>query len=389
MLGVRLHSVGLVGAYSTKYETRSRKKSWELLREAVDGVLKSVDNGIDGKDIDFIIVSNFSDRFTGLVHTAPLVASWIGARNARGFRIESACAAGGAGLYLAYNLLRTGLARNVLVAGYEKMSMQPSGAEANEVLAAAGTPDEILAGATFFSLYALIARNYLERYGATEEDLALVAVKNHENALRNPLAQYKRKITVEDVMKSPYVAPPLKLYDCSPLSDGAAAVILSSDPKRYTDTPVYIAGAGMAFDEPGVYARGDMAALKAAKEASGQALKSANLDVNKIDFFEVHDCFTIAEVIIYEMLGLAKRGEGYKLLRDQVTFFHGEKPVNPSGGLKAKGHPIGATGVGMACEAYWQLRGEAGERQVKDAETGLMENHGGSGGSSVVIVFTR
>ncbi len=381
--------VGIISAYSIKYESRSSKDAWVMVKEVVEGALDSVEKGISGRDIDVVIVSNFSDRFGGLLHVGPLVLSLIGNLEAKSFRVENACAAGGTAIYLAWSMAKNGLARNILVVGFEKMSFQPNAASANEVLMQAGHPDEILAGASFVSLYALIAKAYMDRYGVGEEDLALVAVKNHENALRNPLAQFHKKISVEDVLKSPYVSWPLKVLDCSPLSDGAAAVIISSEPRKYTDTPVYIKGIGFAHDYPGLHQRNDLTAIISAKKAAEQAYRMANLRPKDIDVFEVHDAFTIAEIILYEMLGLAERGEGAKLLREGVTWFNGEHPVNPSGGLKAKGHPIGATGVGMTCELFWQLRGEAGERQVSNAEYGLMENHGGTGATSIVVVYGR
>jgi len=381
--------VGVVGAYSTKYELRSEREAWDMLKEVIEGAVKSVERGIDGADIDLIIVANFSDRFGGLLHTAPLVASLARARKAKGFRVENACASGGTAILLAWTLLRSGLARNALVVGFEKMSYQPTASEANEVLSLAAHPDEIIAGASFTSLYALIAKAYMDAYGVREEDLALVAVKNHENGLRNPLAAIRRKVSVEDVMKSPYISWPLKLLDCSPITDGAVALILSNEPRKFTDTPVYIRGMALSHDLPGLFERSDIASLAAVRSAADEALKVAGVEINDIDVFEVHDAFTIAEIVIYEMLGLAKRGEGVKLIREGVTLFTGEKPVNPSGGLKSKGHPVGATGIGMAAELFWQLRGEAGERQVKGAELGLMENHGGTGSTAVVAVLSR
>jgi acetyl-CoA C-acetyltransferase len=381
--------VGIVGAYSTKYELRSEKEAWDMLREVVEGVMKSVEKGIDGSDIDLVIVANFSDRFGGILHTAPLVASLAKARGAKGFRVENACASGGTAILLAWTLLRSGLARNALVVGFEKMSYQPTASEANEVLSLAAHPDEIVVGASFTSLYALIAKAYMDAYGAREEDLALVAVKNHENGLRNPLAAIRRGVTVEDVMKSPYISWPLKLLDCSPITDGAVAVILSSEPRKFTDTPVYIRGMALGHDLPGLFERPDVTSLIAIRNAAEEALKIAGVEAKDVDVFEVHDAFTIAEIVIYEMLGLARKGEGVKLIREGVTLFTGEKPVNPSGGLKSKGHPVGATGIGMAAELFWQLRGEAGERQVKGAELGLMENHGGTGSTAVVAVLSR
>lgn len=381
--------VAVVSAYSTKYEARSQKEAYEMLSEVTQGVLKAVDKGVSPEDVDLVIVSNYSDSFGYLLHSAPLVAEYLGNLRAEGFRVENACASGGTAVYLAWRLLSSGLFRNALVVGFEKMSAVGSTAKTNEILMRTASPEEYRVGAPFMALYALIAQEYMRKYGATEEDLALVAVKNHENALRNPLAQLQKKITVEDVLKSPYIARPLKLFDASPLSDGAVALLLSSEPRKYTDTPVYIKGISMRHDYAAVYKRGDMAAIEAARLAAQEAYRMSGLTPADIDVFEVHDAFTIAEIILYEMLGLAAKGEGYKLLREGQTSFSGSHPVNPSGGLKAKGHPIGATGVGMVAEVFWQLRGEAGARQVSGAEVGLVENHGGTGGTSVVIVLGR
>ncbi len=381
--------VGVIGAYSLKYELRSSKEVWDMVKEVVEGVLGKVDKGIGKDEIDLVIVSNFSDRFGGLTHTAPLVISYLGLNNTKGFRVENACVSGGTALYIAWNFLRSGLAKNALIVGFEKMSYLPSSMEVNEVLMQAGHPEEVLVGSPFVSLYALIATAYMSRYGAREEDLALVAVKNHENGLRNPLAAMQKKISVEDVMKSPYVSWPLKLYDSSLITDGAAALIVSNEPRRYTDTPVVLRSIAMYHDHPGVSQREDLTALRAVKKAGEEAYRGAGISPKDVDVMEVHDAFTIAEIIIYEMLGLAERGRGVELIREGVTTFHGEIPVNPSGGLKSKGHPIGATGVGMVAEIYWQLRGEAGERQVPGAEVGLVENHGGTGATSVVAIFSR
>lgn len=381
--------VGVIGAYSLKYELRTTKEVWDMIKEVTEGVLRKVDKGISNEEIDLVIVSNFSDRFGGLLHTAPLVVSYLGLNNTKGFRVENACVSGGTALYLAWNFLKSGLARNALIVGFEKMSYLPSSMEVNEVLMLAGHPDEVLVGSPFVSLYALIAAAYMNRYGVKEEDLALVAVKNHENGLKNPLAAMQKKISVDDVMKSPYISWPLKLYDSSLITDGAVALILSSEPRKYTDTPVMIKAVAMHHDHPGVFQRDDLTALRAVRKAGEDAYKSAGLTPRDVDVMEVHDAFTIAEVMVYEMLGLAERGKGVDLVRNGATTLDGEIPVNPSGGLKSKGHPIGATGVGMVAEIYWQLRGEAGQRQVPDAEVGLVENHGGTGATSVVAIFGR
>ncbi len=381
--------VGVISAYSTKYESRSSKEVWEMIKEVSINAVVSVDKGLNPDEIDLVIVSNLSDRFGGLLHTAPLVMSYLGIKKAKGFRVENACASGGTALYIAWEFLRNGLAKNALIVGFEKMSHQPTAMEANEVLMATAHPNEILVGAPFVSLYALMAKAYMDKYGATEEDLALVAVKNHENGSRNPLAQFQKKITVDDVLKSPYISWPLKLLDSSPITDAAVAVVLSAEPKKYTDTPVYVKGIAMVHDHSSVYEKDDITALESVKKAAEEAFRSSKLTVKDIHLFEVHDAFTIAELIVYEMLGLAERGKAKDLIRDGVTWFSGEKPVNPSGGLKAKGHPIGATGVGMIAEIFWQLRGSAGARQVPNAERALMENHGGTGATSVVAIFGR
>jgi len=234
-----------------------------------------------------------------------------------------------------------------------------------------------------------MAQLYMQRYGATEDDYALASVKNHENALRNPWAQFHKRITVEEVKNSRIIASPIRLFHCCPISDGAAALLLSGEPKRYTDTPVYIKGMGLAHDTMGVFEREDPTSIAASKKAAEKVYKSANIKPKQVQLAEVHDAFTPAELMIYEALGFAKKGEGYKLVRDGVVTFDGALPVNVSGGLKAKGHPVGATGVGMMAEMFLQLRVEAGERQVPDSEIGLIENHGGTGSVSVVTLLTR
>ncbi|MBS7660104.1 thiolase domain-containing protein, partial [Candidatus Bathyarchaeota archaeon] len=223
----------------------------------------------------------------------------------------------------------------------------------------------------------------------TEEDFALISVKNHENATRNPWAQFQKKITVEDVMSSRLIAPPIRLLHCCPLTDGAAALLISGDPKKYTDTPVYIKGMGMAHDAFSSFRRVDPAFLRASKLAADEAYKEAGITPKQIQIAEVHDAFTPVELMCYEALGLARKGEGYKLIREGVVTFEGAIPVNVSGGLKAKGHPVGATGIGMIVEQFLQLRGEAEMRQIPDVEVAVVENHGGTGSVSLVTVLTR
>jgi acetyl-CoA C-acetyltransferase len=236
-----------------------------------------------------------------------------------------------------------------------------------------------------------MARSYFQRYGATEQDLAQVAIKNHENATHNPVAHLQKRITLEDVMGSMKVADPLKLYDACPFSDGAAAAILCSPEvaKELTDTPVYVEASQRAGSIAALHDRPDLTSLPGAVAAGQAALRQAKVTLDQVDFLEVHDCFTIAEIAATEDLGLFKRGEGAKAVVEGKTRIGGKRPVNPSGGLKAKGHPVGATGVGQIVEVYEQLLGEAGGRQVEGARRGLTHNVGATGGTVVVNVLAR
>ena len=221
--------------------------------------------------------------------------------------------------------------------------------------------------------------------------MAKVAVKNHHNATLNPIAQFSREITVEDVLNSPMIADPLTLLDCSPITDGAAAMILCKAElaKKYTDNPVYIIGSGQASDTLALHSRKSLTTLEATVKAAREAYKQAGINPEDVDLAEVHDCFTIAEIVAIEDLGFCKKGEGGKLVEEGATEIGGRIPINTSGGLKAVGHPVGATGIKQAIEIVLQLRGEAGKRQVEDAEIGLTHNVGGSGATAVVHIFSR
>jgi len=250
-------------------------------------------------------------------------------------------------------------------------------------------------GLTFPAYYALYANAYMARYGATEEDLALVAVKNHKYAAMNPLAQLRNKITVDDVLNSMVIASPLKLYDCSPMTDGAAAVVVASEEKvkeLKIDTPVWVAGIGYSSGTANLSKRADFTGLDASVTASQRAYKAAGMTPDMVDFAEVHDCFTIAELLAYEDLGFCGRGEAVKFLKDGQTEIGGRVPVNVDGGLKAKGHPIGATGCSMVYELTRQLRGEAVERSRQvplKNYVGLAHNVGGTGHYCYVTVLRR
>jgi acetyl-CoA C-acetyltransferase len=340
--------------------------------------------------LDAIYVGNMAGGgFVGQEHIGPLLADRIAMSGVPATHVESACASGGAALRCAFFEVASGASDLVLAAGVEKMN---DGADVTEVLAMAADQElEAYHGVTFPGLYAMIARAHMEAFGTTEEDLAWVAVKNHRHGALNPRAQFRREVTVEQVMSSSLVASPLRLLHCSPVSDGAAAVVLCplEQARDYTDRPVRILGSGFATASMALADREDPAFLGAVEKAGERAYEMAGVGPSKIQVAEVHDCFSIAEICCIEALGLVKKGKASAAARNGLTALGGELPVNTSGGLKSKGHPVGATGIAQAIEIFEQLRDEAGERQVPGAEIGLAQNMGGSGASSVVHIFGR
>jgi acetyl-CoA C-acetyltransferase len=250
---------------------------------------------------------------------------------------------------------------------------------------------ERMAGTTFAGVYAQMASAYLNTYDATTEHLSMVAVKNHANGAQNPKAHLGFSCTLEDAVNAPPVADPLNLYHCCPTTDGAAAALIVSEDvvEKYTDTPVRVAGVGAASDRVGLFQRDTYTSVPAAKSAGESAYEEAGITVDDLDFAEVHDCFAIAELMAYEDLGFCPAGEAGPYIESGATRPDGELPVNTSGGLKSKGHPIGATGAGQVVEAFDQLTGRAGDRQLDDPKIGLTHNVGGSGGAAVVHVFER
>jgi acetyl-CoA C-acetyltransferase len=305
-------------------------------------------------------------------------------------RVESACASGGASLYAAFAQVASGLADVVLATGVEKMT-DVSGDECTAALATAADGEcEVFYGATFPGLYAMMARAHMERWGTTREQLAEVAVKNHKHGSLNPHAQYRQTITVADVLRSAKVAEPLNVLDCSPITDGAAAVLvadLATAKKLTKKRPlVRISGIGVASDCIALHDRPDMTTIPATTDAAA-ALAMAGRTLGDVQVVELHDCFTIAEIVVLESLGLCPPGKGGEQAPSGRTALGGALPVNPSGGLKSKGHPVGATGIAQIVELTTQLRGEAGPRQVKGARVALAQNMGGTGASSVVTVL--
>lgn len=377
--------IGIVSTGHSKFGRDSRNIG-NLMLEVCNQTLNNANAEI--KDIDAIYISNFSSSFSHQSHLPAVLASKLGV-NKEITRVESACAAGSLALKEASIAILSGLYNSVLAVGVEKMT----GANVDEttnILASAGSSIEYKHGATFPSLYALMAQRHFYEYGTTEEHLAKIAVKNHKNAINNPCAQFQKKITIEDVLNSKIISSPLKLLDCSPISDGAAAILLCNKEivKKFTSSPVYLIGIGHDTDSIELFNR-NLTTLPAVANASKKAFNMANLSAKDINVVELHDCFTIAELIEMEDLGFCKKGEGKIMIDDGITELDGKLPINPSGGLKAKGHPIGATGISQIVEIVKQLNHEAGKRQVKNAKFGLCCNVGGSGATAVVSIFSR
>ncbi len=388
-----MRDVAIIGVGYTKFGEMWGRSFRDIMIEA--GLEAITDAGIEGREIDAMYVGNMSGgRFIAQEHVSALIADYSGF--ARDFhipatRVEAACASGGLAVREAYINVASGLHDIVVAAGVEKMTDIGTEMTADVLASASDREWEGFSGATFPGLYALIANYHMHRYGTTREDLAEVSVKNHNNGSLNPKAQFRNRISIETVLNSPLVADPLRLYDCSPITDGAAAVILAPAEvaKKYTDTPVYIKASAQASDTIALHDRRDIATLDATVFASKRAYKQAGIKPTDVDVAEVHDCFTIAEIVAYEDLGFCRKGEGGMLIREGVTAIDGDIPVNPSGGLKACGHPVGATGVKQVAEVVLQLRGDAGKRQVDGAEIGLTHNVGGTGATAVVHILSR
>ena len=383
-----MRDVAVIGIGMTKFGELWNKSLRELFVEAALKAIK--DAGVDHIDSMYVGCMT-SGLFAQQEHLAALLADYLGQKHIPAYRVESACASGGLAFRLGFIEVASGMSDIVLVGGVEKMH---TGADATACLAAAADAEyESFLGITFPGLYAMIANAYREKYNIPydrfRKQLAMVAVKNHEHGSKNPNAQFPMKITIDTVLNSTLVADPLRLFDCSPVTDGAAAVILCPVElaKKYTDTIIRVAGSGAATSTIALAQREDMAWLDVVEKAAERAYKMAGVTPKDIDFAEVHDCFTIAEICVTEALGFFEPGKGAEAVEAGKTSLDGEIPINTSGGLKAKGHPVGATGVAQICELVEQLRGTAGERQVKNARRGLAQNMGGSGASSTVHIL--
>ena len=410
--------VAVVGAGMSRFGAFAEKNSRDLFVEAFKDMTKSVDKGFDPASIETIYVGNFSsDQFEHQAHIAPLMADAIGLTPRPATRVEDACASGGVALRQGVMAIASGMYDVVLVGGAEKMTALKTAAVTEALATAADVLFEIPAGFTFPGFYAAMATAYMDRYGMKSEHLMNVAIKNHDNAALNPNAQFGVTIQkwmegrvaaaikkgkpvptwstiwdfLHDETGNPTVAWPLRLFDCSPVTDGAAAVLLVAEERahEFSDHPIHIIGSGQASDSA-LHDRPELTSLPAAKIAASKAYEMAGVTSRDIRIAEVHDCFTIAEVIASEDLGFFAPGEGFKAAEDGMTARGGSKPINTSGGLKAKGHPVGASGVAQAVEVWKQMRGEAGARQVEgDVPLALTHNVGATGSTCVVHIYER
>ena len=355
-----------------------------LLDLALDASLEAIhDSRFTIHDIHAVFVANMLyGKIANQDHLGALIASSLNIKGAS-FRIEGACASGGLAVHLAIQSLMAGTYQNVLVVGAEKMT-DVSISEITSSLMGAGSEAERKAGLTFPGLYALMAKAHMQKYNTKRIHLASVSVKNHYHASLNSKAHFPYEVSMEKVMESTCICTPFTLFDASPISDGAAAVVLSADS---TGPGVYITGSAVATDTVDLSQRKSLTEIAATKEAAMAALKQAGVEIKDIKVAEVHDCFTIAEIMAMEDLGFCPKGEGGKYILSGATKLGGKMPVNTSGGLKACGHPVGATGVKQIVEITEQLRGQAGQRQVKNAKVGLTQNVGGTGGTVVVHVL--
>ncbi|QAA76609.1 MAG: Acetyl CoA synthase (Acetyl-CoA c-acetyltransferase) [Candidatus Bipolaricaulis sibiricus] len=410
--------VAVVGAGVGKFGAFPRHDSRDLFAQAFRELRASVDRGFDPAEVEALYLGNYSsDLFEHQGHLAPIVASWVGLTPRAALRVEDACASGGVALRQAVLAVASGLYDVVLVGGVERMTALPTEAVTDTLATAGDVLYEFSAGFTFPGFYAAMATAYAAKYGMPYEALFAVARKNHAHGALNDKAQFGMTIRaimdrrmakarekggpvpswedeldfLRDPGANPPVAWPLRLFDCSPITDGAAALLVVAEKvaRRYTDRPLRVLGTGQASDAC-LYGRADLASLRAAREAAAQAYAMAGVTPDQIKLAEVHDCFTIAEVLAIEDLGLFPPGQGWRAAADGATSREGRIPVNTSGGLKAKGHPVGASGVAQVVELWKQMRGEAGPRQVaRDVDLALAHNVGGTGQTCVVHILER
>ncbi len=377
---------GVIGIGHGKFGRREvtvQELAFEPFREALE------DCGLHQKDLDALIVGS-SPEYHRQRSLSGVVAEYLGMNPKPTFLVEAACASSSAALATADAYIRAGIYDTVAVLGVQKMLELST----PEILALMGRVGDVQwesgFGTTFPGYYAMFAHRHMYEYGTTKEQMAAVAVKNHHYGAKNPNAMFQKEITAEKALASRMVASPLTLYDCCANADGAACMIVTNEETaKKADTPIWMAGLGSATAPMSVLRREKLSEIPSAIDAARNAYKMAGIEPKDVDVADVHDCFTIAEILAYEDLGFCEKGGGGKMIEEGETHIGGRIPVNVDGGLKSKGHPVGATGVSMAVEAVKQLRGEAGERQVDGAEVALMHNVGGIGQYCFVNILRR
>jgi acetyl-CoA C-acetyltransferase len=384
-----MRDVAVIGVGINKWGELWEKSHRDVWTEAAIAAVD--DAGVDRVDAMYVGCMS-GGLFVGQEHLGALLADQLGMGPIPGTRVESACASGGLAFRQAYLAVAAGAHDIVMASGVEKMCDVDGAAATYALSTAADQEYECYHGITFPGLYGMMASAHMHTHGTTRQQLAEVAVKNHAAGLLNPNAQFQMKVTADQVISSPAVADPLRLLDCSPITDGAAAVIvvpLEKARELGVDPIVKISASAHATDPIALAERTDLTRLEATARAANAAYQQAGIGPKDLSFCEVHDCFTIAEVMVTEALGLFEVGQGGDAAASGTTALDGKMPVNPSGGLKSKGHPVGATGVAQIVEVVEQLRGVSGDRQIKNAHRALTQNMGGTGASSVVHVFER
>lgn len=383
-----MRRVAIIGAGMTHFGEHWEQGFRDLVVEA--GIKAVTDAGISGDKLDAGFIGTMaSGRLIGQEHIGGLLADYMGLTPIPITRVEGACASGALALRQGVMAVASGMHDFVVVGGVEKMTDLGVNT-VSDILGGAGDQEwELFLGATFPAIYALMAKRHMLDYNTTEEMMASVAVKNHKHGAQNKYAQFRNEITIDMVLNSKMIADPLKVFDCSPITDGAAGVILAplDLAYSYTKKPIEIIASAQASDAIALQSRDSLTGLRATQVAAKKAYEMAKLTPKDIEFAEVHDCFTIAEIMAIEDLGFFPKGQGGPASLEGKTALNGEIPTNTSGGLKSCGHPVGATGIKQAVECVWQLRGEAEGRQVKNPHIGLSQNVGGSGATAVVHIY--
>jgi acetyl-CoA C-acetyltransferase len=381
--------IAVIGAFQTKYGEHWDKSIYDLLAQSQLGAL--ADAKIKAEEIDSIFTGNMcSETFCGQKHLGAIAANILNI-NIPSIGVESTCASGSIALREGIMSILSGQSEVVITSGVEKMTDVDAHAATTALLGAGYREQEGISGISFPGLFALISRVYMEKYKITKKQMAHVSVKNHDNAFLNPHAHLKKKITINDVISSPTVADPLSLLDCSPICDGSASLILSTPEfaKKRNLKAVFIIASALSTDSLSICNRENLTSFDATKQAGKAAYEMAKIKPTDIDVVELHDAFSTSEIISLEDLGFFKPGTAMQETIKGKTKLNSKLPVNPSGGLKAKGHPVGATGMGQAVEVVDQLRGRCEQRQVKNAETGLTHNMGGAGTTVAVHIFSK